>query len=90
MGLPQKAIEDCFKLKTEVSSRINRISNKIRDWSRDLDDKQKLRPMKVQPGPLNPNCVLAEEDFSPSTPLTEDGNSTAPTKERELLRLQQK
>jgi len=87
LGLPQEAMEACFKIQTEITSHISRIDNVIKKRNRDHEhlcgptEQTQLKSV----GPLNPDCVLREEEFSPMTDL---GDSTAPTKDRDFLRQQ--
>ena len=81
-----KTIEQCFEWKIEAQNRINRIDNKIRDWARDLESKQNSAPQKSEAspiGPLNPDCLLNESDFSPIT-VTSSTMHTRPAQDQTL------
>ena len=76
-------MEQCMKLQTEINSHINRMDMRIREWNRELKLPPNLLNSPVQ-GPLNPDCILSEDDFSPQT-LAE---STGTTQDRQALRQQ--
>ena len=69
MGLPQSTIELCLKYKTDISSQVHHMGKKIKESA----EYQAYEPGDMgdlSPGPLDPNCLIAEDDFSPNTVAT--------------------
>ena len=62
-----------MEFKTEITSRIVDMDQRIKD--RCLDEDKIYRGQFnidgfLNNGPMNPNCVIAEDEFSPATDLT--------------------
>lgn len=79
-----------MRIQTEITSRIANINEKIY-WKNRIKEVVLSNPpaahvlANLPSGPLEPDCVLGEEEF---TPAYDSGEFSAPTRERALLRQQ--
>ena len=69
MGLPQETIELCLKYKTDITTEMHNMDKKIKDWS-EYRVQEPPPQEERSPGPLDPNCFIPEDEFSPSSEHT--------------------
>ena len=73
MRLPQDVIDACMQYKTEITSRVVGMDQMIKSYC-EREDKLYRGQINADDlqviGPMNPNCVIAEDDFSPNTDHT--------------------